>query len=246
MSRSWSSTPTTGSPPRTPTSPGYVVEEGRGLVIAVNKWDLVEDKTDKTFDEFVATLRRELPFIDFAAGRLDQRQDRAARRSASWSWRWTSGASAASASAPASSTGSSAAAVERNPPADRARASGPRSGTPPRPASRRPRSCCSPPIPASIHFSYRRYLENRIREAYGFDGTPIRLVFREQVAVEKRAARDAPAKARRSSIGQGQREDAAGAPAPMTAMEPTRARSPSSGPVPGARRWRRSSPSGSR
>jgi GTP-binding protein len=39
--------------------------------------------------------------------------------------------------------------------------------------------------PTSIHFSYRRYLENRLREAYGFDGTPIRLVFREQVR-EKR------------------------------------------------------------
>ena len=32
---------------------GYVVEEGRGLVVAVNKWDLVEDKTDRTFDEYV-------------------------------------------------------------------------------------------------------------------------------------------------------------------------------------------------
>ena len=39
--------------------------------------------------------------------------------------------------------------------------------------------------PASIHFSYRRYLENRLREAYGFDGTPIRLIFREQTR-EKR------------------------------------------------------------
>ncbi len=39
--------------------------------------------------------------------------------------------------------------------------------------------------PTSIHFSYRRYLENRLREAYGFDGTPIRLIFREQVR-EKR------------------------------------------------------------
>ncbi|MGH2466459.1 MAG: hypothetical protein ACRDGL_01835, partial [Candidatus Limnocylindrales bacterium] len=32
----------------------------------------------------------------------------------------------------------------------------------------------------SVHFSYRRYLENRLREAFGFDGTPIRLVFRER------------------------------------------------------------------
>ena len=31
-----------------------------------------------------------------------------------------------------------------------------------------------------IHFSYNRYLENRIREAFGFDGTPIKFVFREK------------------------------------------------------------------
>ena len=31
-----------------------------------------------------------------------------------------------------------------------------------------------------IHFSYNRYLENRIREAFGFDGTPIKFVFRER------------------------------------------------------------------
>jgi GTP-binding protein len=29
-----------------------------------------------------------------------------------------------------------------------------------------------------VHFGYKRYLENRIREAYAFPGTPIRMVFR--------------------------------------------------------------------
>ncbi len=29
-----------------------------------------------------------------------------------------------------------------------------------------------------IHFSYQRYLENRLRESFGFDGTPLRLVFK--------------------------------------------------------------------
>jgi len=29
-----------------------------------------------------------------------------------------------------------------------------------------------------VHFSYRRYLENRLRQAFGFTGTPLRLVFR--------------------------------------------------------------------
>jgi GTP-binding protein len=50
--------------------------------------------------------------------------------------------------------------------------------------------------PASLHFSYRRYLENRLREAYGFQGTPIRLVFREQVR-EKRTYKGRAARAKR-------------------------------------------------
>jgi GTP-binding protein len=31
-----------------------------------------------------------------------------------------------------------------------------------------------------IHFSYERFLENKLREAYGFNGTPIRLVFKSR------------------------------------------------------------------
>ncbi|MDX1600654.1 MAG: ribosome biogenesis GTPase Der, partial [Anaerolineales bacterium] len=32
--------------------------------------------------------------------------------------------------------------------------------------------------PDLVHFSYQRFLENQIREEYGFIGTPIRLSFR--------------------------------------------------------------------
>ena len=32
--------------------------------------------------------------------------------------------------------------------------------------------------PKLLHFSYRRYLENRIRQEFGFIGTPIRMSFR--------------------------------------------------------------------
>ncbi|MSQ41962.1 MAG: ribosome biogenesis GTPase Der [Dehalococcoidia bacterium] len=34
--------------------------------------------------------------------------------------------------------------------------------------------------PELLHFSYRRYLENRLREAFGFEGTAIRMVFRRR------------------------------------------------------------------
>ncbi|BCV21483.1 ribosome biogenesis GTPase Der [Moorella sp. Hama-1] len=32
--------------------------------------------------------------------------------------------------------------------------------------------------PEGVHFSYQRYLENQLRQAFGFAGTPIRLIFR--------------------------------------------------------------------
>ena len=34
--------------------------------------------------------------------------------------------------------------------------------------------------PELVHFSYERFLENRIRDAFGFEGTPIKVIFRER------------------------------------------------------------------
>jgi GTPase len=173
---------------------GYVIEEGRGLVIAVNKWDIVEDKTHKSFDEFVTTLRRDLPFVDYApvlsiSAKTGQRVTRVLELAVDvWGERRRR-----------IGTGELnrlvREAVERNPPAivkgKRAKV---RYAT---------QVGVAPPTfvffatePASLHFSYRRYLENRLREAYGFDGTPIRLVFREQVR-EKRPPKGRGARARR-------------------------------------------------
>jgi GTP-binding protein len=33
-----------------------------------------------------------------------------------------------------------------------------------------------------VHFSYRRFLENQLRTEVGFDGTPIRMIFRERAS----------------------------------------------------------------
>ncbi|HEY8439694.1 MAG TPA: hypothetical protein VIK65_13875, partial [Candidatus Limnocylindrales bacterium] len=51
---------------------------------------------------------------------------------------------------------------------------------------------------AAIHFSYRRYLENRLRQEFGFDGTPIKLVFRDREKV--RAPRRRPTGGRAKAV----------------------------------------------
>jgi GTP-binding protein len=48
--------------------------------------------------------------------------------------------------------------------------------------------------PELLHFSYKRYLERRLRESYGFEGTPLRLIFRPRSSTkpEDGAGRRAP------------------------------------------------------
>ena len=35
-----------------------------------------------------------------------------------------------------------------------------------------------------MHFSYTRYIENKIREAFGFQGTPLKFIIRERKGEE--------------------------------------------------------------
>jgi GTP-binding protein len=161
---------------------GYVVEEGKGLVVAVNKWDLVADKTDRTFDQYVEWIRNEVPFLDFApivsiSAKTGQRVGRVLEAAIDiWGERRKR-----------ISTGELnrvlSAATERTPP--------------PPVRGHRPRlfyatqAAVAPPTfvffasdASAVHFSYRRYLENRLRETFGFDGTPIRLIFRDRSSVK--------------------------------------------------------------
>ncbi len=175
---------------------GYVVEEGKGLVIAVNKWDLVESKTGRTFDQYVEWIQNEVPFLDFApvvsiSARTGQRVSRVLEMAIDiWGERRKRVSTA-------ELNRVVRVAVERQ--------------VPPVVKNRRPKifygtqAAVAPPTfvffandAASIHFSYRRYLENRIREEFGFDGTPIRLIFRDRESVRlprRRAARGATGRA---------------------------------------------------
>ena len=42
--------------------------------------------------------------------------------------------------------------------------------------------------PELVHFSYRRFLENRLRDRFGFFGTPIRLFFRARGREREKSA----------------------------------------------------------
>jgi len=165
---------------------GYAVEEGIGLLIAINKWDLVE-KTGRTFDEYRASILREAPFLDFAptvaiSARTGQRVTRVLELALEIAAERRRRVPTPALNALLRE------ASYRQPPATV--------------RGRRPRvlyatqATIEPPTfvlfasdAANFHFSYRRYLENRLREAFGFGGTPVRLVFRERSREEHEAGR---------------------------------------------------------
>lgn len=45
---------------------GYALESGCSIIIAINKWDLVEEKETNTIYEFEREIRRQMKFLDFA------------------------------------------------------------------------------------------------------------------------------------------------------------------------------------
>jgi GTPase len=161
---------------------GYAVEEGKGLVVAVNKWDLVADKTDRTFDQYIEWIRNDAPFLEFApavsiSAKTGQRVGRVLELAIDiWAER-----------------------RRRVPTAELNRVLMAATDRTPPPLVRGKRAkifyatqaAISPPTfvffasdASAVHFSYRRYLENRLREMFGFDGTPIRLVFRDRASVK--------------------------------------------------------------
>ncbi len=165
---------------------GFIVEEGRGLVVALNKWDLLAEKTDRTFDEYAAALRGQVPFLDFApivsiSALTGQRAGKVLELAVDvWGER-----------------------RKRipTPEVNRVIREATARQTPPRGKLGQPKIfyvtqvAVAPPTfvffarhANQVHFSYHRFLENRLRDAFGFDGTPIKLIFRERASdrAEKR------------------------------------------------------------
>ena len=163
---------------------GYANEAGRATVIAVNKWDRVPRGVVRRA-EVVEQFRDRLPFLDYAPvcftsattgeglpelfDLVDQVAAEAARR------------------VPAGGVREELLrAVERRPIS---------LGGVPLTIQSAAQVGVAPPIfvvkvnrPADIHFSYERYLVSSLRRAFGFTGSPIKLIFRRAAGRRPRRA----------------------------------------------------------
>lgn len=156
---------------------GYAHEAGCGLILVLNKWDLVE-KDERTLNKYEREIRHQLPFLSYAplisvsalTGQRIQRIlpliDLVAEQQ--------------QLSIPTAELNRLIGeAVDLKPPAPRKGRQGK--------IYYSSQVAVKPPLflffvndPRLIHFSYLRYLENKIREGYGFTGTPIRLQLRRR------------------------------------------------------------------
>ena len=156
---------------------GFAHEKGKGIIIAVNKWDLVE-KDNKTYGKFKNQIRQELIFLHYApllfiSARTGQRVlkllDLIKEVYVNSSCRIPTGI--------LNNLIREAVGVSP-PPAIKGRALKiyyvTQTGVKP------PTFIIFVNNPELLHFSYKRYLENQLREAFDFQGTPIRLITRKR------------------------------------------------------------------
>ena len=156
---------------------GLAHDSGKGCIIAVNKWDAIE-KNDKTMNEYRKRLETEFAYMSYApfvfiSAKTGQRIDRL------FELIMTAVNSAAMRISTGMLNDLLADAVARvQPPTDKGRRLKIMYVT---------QASVKPPVfvffvnsAELFHFSYQRYLENRIRETFGMQGTPIRFVIRER------------------------------------------------------------------
>lgn len=154
---------------------GFVVDEGKGLVVVVNKWDLIE-KTGTTINQYERALKEELKFVDysplvFVSAVTRQRLNNILDISLSISDERRKRITTAQLNEVVRR-----ALLDFQPPARQRKKLQflyvTQVGVEP------PAFVFFVNDPELVHFSYRRFLENRLRERFGFMGTPVRLVFR--------------------------------------------------------------------
>ena len=154
---------------------GYVLDAAKGMVIVANKWDLVEKGPTAT-ENYTGEIKEALKFADFVpivftsaltGQRVTKVLDLALKIAAERKKRIPTAAL---------NGAMQEAFVQHPPPYSRGKALKLFYVT---------QAGIEPPTfvffvnePKLLHFSYSRYLENQIRERFGFEGTAIRLIFK--------------------------------------------------------------------
>jgi len=157
---------------------GYAHDKGKACVIAVNKWDAVPDKTDKTMQEFTKKLENDFSFMSYApfvfisaktGSRVEKLFDLIKVVHEQHNRRISTGVL---------NDMLNYATSRVQPPSDKGKRLKVYYMTQ---ASSAPPTfvvfCNSKEL---FHYSYQRYLENQIRESFGLDMTPIKLTIRER------------------------------------------------------------------
>jgi len=156
---------------------GIAHERGKGFIIAVNKWDLVE-KNDKTIYRFTEKIRQTLSFMPYAellfisaktgqrTGKLYETIDAVIENT---TLRVSTGV--------LNEIMSEAVAMQQ-PPSDKGKRL--RLYYITQVSVKPPTFVIFVNDKELMHFSYTRYIENQIRNAFGFKGTPLKFIIRER------------------------------------------------------------------
>ncbi len=156
---------------------GYAHEQGKACVIAINKWDSIE-KDDKTMNEFRKKLEVDFSFMSYApfvfiSALTGQRIDKLFELV-----KYTAEQNARRITTGMLNDLLSYATSRVQPPSDKGKRLKLYYMTQ---ASTKPPTfvvfCNNREL---FHYSYQRYIENQIREAFSLDATPIRIVVRER------------------------------------------------------------------
>jgi len=156
---------------------GRALEQGKGCIIAVNKWDAYE-KDGRTMDSYRKKLMNDFSFMSFApiifiSAKTGQRLDRLYELI-----KFVDTQNAMRVKTGQLNEILAAATLRVQPPTDKGKRLKIYYMT--QASTRPPTFVCFVNNAELFHYSYQRYLENQIREVYGLEGTPVRFVIRER------------------------------------------------------------------
>ena len=156
---------------------GYAYEAGKAIIIIYNKWDTVE-KDDKTINEVTLKIRNEFTYLSYApiifvSAKTKQRvKDIIPMINDVYNY--------ANLRIDTSILNEVIMDAQMQTPAPAINGKRFKILYATQVSTMPPTFVLSVNDPKLLHFSYRRYLENKIREAFGFDGTPIRIIARKK------------------------------------------------------------------